>query len=258
MIRRWLCSKHCLFVRMKLAGPPDDKEIDVEEWREVAALSTTFLWDSWSDPRIVPCCYAIRIDIWDRALSSNHWGGGHAWPGLLPGVVACGGDIPVNAGYGLDMVRIGVAVGARQRLWLLLGVVAMALSLLAMHQLSSNHTAAGHPASPSSTDATLLMSAVHAESHEDAVGGDHAHLTPSTGVGHPVSEVGGCLGCADHSEMGLTCLAALILLMSGWVLTRPGAGPGVWVRRLLHLRLAQRNSWLPQPRSLAQLSVSRT
>lgn len=38
---------------------------------------TSFLWDPWSDPRIVPCCYVVRIDIRDRALSSNVWAGGH-------------------------------------------------------------------------------------------------------------------------------------------------------------------------------------
>ena len=157
------------------------------------------------------------------------------------------------------MVRIRAAVGARQRLWLLLGVVAMALSVLAMHQLSSNHTAAGHLARPSPTDATRLMSAVHAKSHElEAVGGDHAQLTPSDRVGHPVSEVGGCHCCAGHSVMGLTCLAGLILLMSGWMLTPPGAGPGLWVRRLLRVTLVKRRSWLPGPRSLALLSVCRT
>ena len=39
---------------------------------------TSFIWDPWSDPRIVPCCYVVRIDITDRALSSNVWAGGHA------------------------------------------------------------------------------------------------------------------------------------------------------------------------------------
>jgi hypothetical protein len=38
---------------------------------------TTFLWDPWSDPRIVPCCYVVRIDIWDRAVLNNSWAGGH-------------------------------------------------------------------------------------------------------------------------------------------------------------------------------------
>jgi hypothetical protein len=38
---------------------------------------TTFMWDPWSDPRIVPCCYVVRIDIWDRAVLNNSWAGGH-------------------------------------------------------------------------------------------------------------------------------------------------------------------------------------
>jgi hypothetical protein len=40
-------------------------------------VPTSFIWDPWADPRIVPCCYVVRIDIWDRALSSNVWAGGH-------------------------------------------------------------------------------------------------------------------------------------------------------------------------------------
>ena len=40
-------------------------------------VPTSFLWDPWSDPRIVPCCYVVRIDIWDRAVINNHWLGGH-------------------------------------------------------------------------------------------------------------------------------------------------------------------------------------
>ena len=38
---------------------------------------TSFLWDPWSDPNIVPCCYVVRIDIWDRTVINNVWGGGH-------------------------------------------------------------------------------------------------------------------------------------------------------------------------------------
>ncbi len=40
-------------------------------------VPTSFLWDPWSDPKIVPCCYVVRIDIWDRAVINNAWGGGH-------------------------------------------------------------------------------------------------------------------------------------------------------------------------------------
>ncbi|MBI3998607.1 MAG: hypothetical protein HY355_06200 [Armatimonadetes bacterium] len=39
-------------------------------------VPTSFLWDPWSDPNIVPCCYVVRIDIWDRTVINNSWGGG--------------------------------------------------------------------------------------------------------------------------------------------------------------------------------------
>jgi hypothetical protein len=38
---------------------------------------TEFLWDPWNDPRIIPCCYIVRVDIWDRAVLNNTWSGGH-------------------------------------------------------------------------------------------------------------------------------------------------------------------------------------
>jgi len=155
-------------------------------------------------------------------------------------------------------VRIRVAVAARQRLWLLLGVVSMALSLLVMHHLSSDHTAAGSPAGPSPAASAHLTSASHIDLHDDTVGADHAHLTASTGEGHPLSEIGGCSGCADHSALGLTCLAALLLLMSGFKLIRPAAGRGLWLRVPLPLTFVQSRAWLLRPRTLVELAVSRT
>lgn len=41
-------------------------------------VPTSFLWDPWNDPRIVPCCYVVRIDINDRAVLNNVWSGGHS------------------------------------------------------------------------------------------------------------------------------------------------------------------------------------
>jgi hypothetical protein len=38
---------------------------------------TSFIWDPWSDPSIVPCCYVVRIDIYDRTVTNNGWYGGH-------------------------------------------------------------------------------------------------------------------------------------------------------------------------------------
>ena len=34
-------------------------------------VPTSFIWDPWSDPLIVPCCYIVRIDIRDRAVLNN-------------------------------------------------------------------------------------------------------------------------------------------------------------------------------------------
>jgi hypothetical protein len=44
-------------------------------------VPTSFIWDPWSDPRMIPCCYVVRIDIWDRAVLNNAWAGGHGGSG---------------------------------------------------------------------------------------------------------------------------------------------------------------------------------
>ena len=44
-------------------------------------VPTSFIWDPWSDPNIVPCCYIVRIDIRDRAVLNNAWAGGHGGAG---------------------------------------------------------------------------------------------------------------------------------------------------------------------------------
>jgi hypothetical protein len=44
-------------------------------------VPVSFLWDPWSDPHIVSCCYVVRIDIWDRAVINNTWSGGHGRSG---------------------------------------------------------------------------------------------------------------------------------------------------------------------------------
>jgi hypothetical protein len=40
-------------------------------------IPTEFLWDPWSDPNIVPCCYLIYVEINDRTITNNSWNGGH-------------------------------------------------------------------------------------------------------------------------------------------------------------------------------------
>jgi hypothetical protein len=101
-------------------------------------------------------------------------------------------------------------------------VFAVARSLLAMHQRSLNHTAA-----------TPLPALEASGSTTGSVAGDHAHdgqhLLP--GADHPAAaavadEISdhGCPRCAQHHVMVLTCLAALILLIAGWLLRRSPAG----------------------------------
>ena len=41
-------------------------------------VPTQFLWDPWSDPRIVPCCYLIYVEISDRTIINNAYYGGHS------------------------------------------------------------------------------------------------------------------------------------------------------------------------------------
>lgn len=40
-------------------------------------VPTEFLWDPWSDPRFVPCCYLVYVEVWDRTILNDHFSGGH-------------------------------------------------------------------------------------------------------------------------------------------------------------------------------------
>ncbi len=44
-------------------------------------LPTQFLWDPWSDPRMVPCCYLVYVEINDRTIINNAYYGGHSGAG---------------------------------------------------------------------------------------------------------------------------------------------------------------------------------
>ena len=148
---------------------------------------------------------------------------------------------------------------ARSRLILWLAVLVVGLALLAMHQLSGNHTAADPTFSHESATLTAAGSSHPAAGHRSETGADHAHLRPITGAGLPASEQGGCPDCAGHSAMALTCLAALILLTAGILMPRPRAGRGILQPRLQPLTVpSHRNRCKPPPLSLVELSVSRT
>jgi hypothetical protein len=52
-------------------------------------VPTSFLWDPWSDPNIVPCCYLVYVEVGDRAILNNTYTGGHSnagWEAIEIGI----------------------------------------------------------------------------------------------------------------------------------------------------------------------------
>jgi hypothetical protein len=52
-------------------------------------VPTEFLWDPWSDPNIVPCCYLVYVEVWDRTIINSSWNGGHynaGWEAIEIGI----------------------------------------------------------------------------------------------------------------------------------------------------------------------------
>lgn len=151
--------------------------------------------------------------------------------------------------------------GLQRQLLLWAGVVAVALSLLAMHQLSGNHTAAGAPPPVSQVSGAGGHAPAHIDDAGQLHGGDHPHAATSlTAAADGLPAPGyACPDCGGHQAMMLTCLAALALLAVGLSLTRPARWPGRLPRRW---RWTQPAAWRlrrhPPPLSLVELSISRT
>jgi len=40
-------------------------------------VPTSFVWDPFSDPRYVPCCYLVYVEVNDRTILNNSYSGGH-------------------------------------------------------------------------------------------------------------------------------------------------------------------------------------
>jgi hypothetical protein len=177
------------------------------------------------------------------------------------------------------MLRVSVIAGLRRQVWLLLAVVVIALSMLAMHQLSSNHAVAGTDAASSGlVSAALAGPGSHhlidgqAPRSSRLVGHTHSRAVDAHGLDghphgqqvsvavpdHPVDDRD-CPDCGHHQAMALTCLAALIVIMVGWVVARPAAWRGVRLPRLtVTAALAQAPPVRLRALSLEELSVSRT
>ena len=116
--------------------------------------------------------------------------------------------------------------GLQRQLLLWAGVLAVALSLLAMHQMSGNHIAAG-PMPPTG---------VHLDADSGPAGqinttarsgtADHTHLQIAGSVHDPAPAGDDCPGCGEHQAMAMTCLVALILLAVVVGMGRWGGGVG--------------------------------
>lgn len=175
--------------------------------------------------------------------------------GVCVGTTVLPGGIPVNSGYAEDMRRARPVV-LRQQLLLWAAVVVVALGLLAMHQLSLNHTAAGSAAG-SAAAAVAAHPEQHGHSDSGPAADGHAHPALVAVGDHPSSGADTCPGCADH-VMALTCLAALALLAVGWALRRPVVWRGVRLPRLVWRPLPPDPRWRRAPLTLVELAVSRT
>lgn len=153
------------------------------------------------------------------------------------------------------MALVGIARVLRWHLLLTVVVVAVVLSVLAMHELSFGHTVA-QPRSASQAlsphDHHRSTGVVQAEGlvSERPVSEEPSSVGPGT--------PGGCAGCQEHHLLMLGCLIALILLVTGWLLrSPPAAGHQAWIAPV----------WRPAPlphrrrpvtRAWVELSVSRT
>ena len=145
---------------------------------------------------------------------------------------------------------------ARQQLLWGAGVVVITLSLLIMHQLSLNHTAADPTADGMQVSS---IGSTHLDHHDRvAIEDDHTHLLPLVADGQPAHDNGACLACNGDHAMVLTCLVALILLAVGWLLRRPAEWRGVRLPHVVPLLLGPDQGRMPPPLTLVELSVSRT
>jgi len=108
---------------------------------------------------------------------------------------------------------------------LLLGaVVVIAMSVLGMHQLSVHHAFA---APPTGSDAHHAAVVVMPDMGQESAA-DHNHEAGTVLESSLASASGSELcpsGCDDHRLLVVTCLLALTLLVTSWLLRPPGSRP---------------------------------
>jgi hypothetical protein len=133
-------------------------------------------------------------------------------------------------------------------------VVAIALSMLVMHQLSSNHQVA----EPLPVSTKHIAGPGHTDHHDEVDSRFPADGAPVLRTAALEADEH-CPGCGAHHAMLWTCLAALVLLTVALVLSGPLEWRGLRIRRrpspiaVLPWRTSRRPSLTP-----VELSVSRT
>ena len=71
---RWLCSKHCVFICRRLAGPlagEETHDIDVEEWREFAKFTARVAGDADLLAEFVAIVDTVDSDRWRQAIEKH-------------------------------------------------------------------------------------------------------------------------------------------------------------------------------------------
>ncbi len=75
LVCRWLCSKHCIFVCLRLCGPPEEQpEPDVEEWRRFAELTARIAEDEGLVRRLIDAVDREDVDAWRHLVDELNAG----------------------------------------------------------------------------------------------------------------------------------------------------------------------------------------
>lgn len=69
-ICRWLCSKHCVFICVRLCGPiAEQKELDIEEWREFALATARIAQDEPLLKSLIDALDREDVEAWRSLIA---------------------------------------------------------------------------------------------------------------------------------------------------------------------------------------------
>lgn len=191
------------------------------------------------------------------------------------------------------VATLGDMTGQRRKRWatvlrrvlLAVGVAVVAVCIVSMHQLSSDHTlaTAGPVAHDHAGDMRANTSRVLADfppeqqtaprvdlmvtglihsgttttSAVSALSGVRAVTAASTRM-TPAQEEGGCAACSSHVMLMASCLLALTLVVASWLLRLPAFRAMAWARMRPTPIVATGRTRVRLPLTLVELSLRRT